>query len=211
MRLFPTVKEGLQPGNMTLAIGGFLLGLLLVYGFAYFGIGLQGLFKPVGGTIIVLSFILIASYLGRYFNDQLLTHCGGGLSLLLVALRLYLALSISESQICHVPISKWAVLILSFAGALLLLYGLFRLLDKKPSEGSTSAAQPRQDDQVGNFIWLLMALLVHLMESNNLLGAKSEPEKQSVDKEEIKNLTLILAGFLSLFIFVNQFILKCWW
>lgn len=210
-RFFPPAGSGCPRANLLLVVGVFGLGALLVYGVAYFGLPGRSFFKVLGGLALVFSLWAAALDLKRYFGDKPVTHWGSGVGLLLTALRLYLGLYAEDAAACHLTTAKWGVLLLTLLGALLSLSGLFLLLEKRAGGGTSGAASPPETDQVKNLAWLLMAFLVHLFESNDLWTSKPTPDEQVVDRDELKNLILVLVEFLALFVLANQFVLDCWW
>lgn len=213
--LLPSQTDGCMPRNMLLATAFCLWGYLFVYGFAHFNIGYKPAYKIPGGIFLILSFILSALYLHQYFRRRSMTYWGSGLALLLAVAPLHLTLSTGDPDICHASTAKWIVLALAFTGGPLLLFGLFHLVERGAEAQRTSNANANTDaDADVNVnqltLSLLFLLVFHLTGGDASKTDAHAAEVRWVDKEELKNFTLLLILFLSLFIFGRQFIVKCW-
>lgn len=200
-----------MPHNMLLATGSCVWGFLFAYGFAYFDIGFKAAYKLSGGIFLIISFLLSALYLHQYFRRRSMTYWGGGLALILAVLPLLLTLNASGSDVCHESAAKWIVIIFAFAAGPLLLYGLFHLVEHKIEGRKASAESATADVNVNHLILsLLLPLVFHLIGDEVKQTGDRAGSTQGVDKEELKNFTLLLTLYLSLYIFGRRFILQCW-
>jgi hypothetical protein len=196
---------------MLLATASCLWGFLFVYGFAHFGIGFKGVYKIPGAIFLLLSFALSALYLHQYFRSRSMTYWGGGLALLLAVLPLSLSLSASDPVICHESAAKWVILASTFAGGPLLIYGLFHLVEYKTQEQKLPRESTQGEVNVNDLLVALATLLVfQLIEDKGTQTGEAAGAAQGIDKEELKNFTLLLTLFLSLLILGRQFVQECW-
>lgn len=200
-----------MPHNMLLATCSCAWGFLCAYGFAYFDIGFKAAYKIFGGIFLVISFLLSVLYLHQYFRRRSMTYWGSGLALILAVLPLLLTLSASSSGVCHESAAKWTVLAFAFAAGPLLLYGLFHLVEHRTEGQKVSGESATADADVNHLILSLLLLLVfHLIGDEKTQAGNKAESTQGMDKEELKNFTLLLTLYLSLYIFGRRFILQCW-
>lgn len=210
-RLFPPGGDGCQPHHMLLATGCFLWGCIFVYGFAHFGVGIKPVYKSLGAVFLILSVALSAAYLHRHFRDRSMTYWGGGLALLLAALPLGLSLNAGGDAVCHRSTAVLMVLLFAFTGGPLLIYGLFHRVERNPREQQAPPETTQTEAGAGDSLEsLVKLLLLQLAEDSRVRTDDAADEGQGLDKEELKNFTLLLTLFLSLFVFGRQLIAECW-